>query len=854
MVGGTTLVILKKSSHIMKYYRLFIGLLSLTAVACTVEEPFSKTESISEDDVFYAVIDEESATKTYIDAGLNVLWNKGDCITIFNDVTLPAEYEFQGDDGDTGGKFSRIVVEEEAGGDDFYGGTALNGKIFAIYPHSEDTKIVPNGTITYTFPDVQTYLEKSFGPGANVMVAEASTSNKTLSFKNAMGYLSFKLWGDNVHVSSVILKANGGEAIAGKGTIVVSEGKPVVSMDASNSKDKIRLYCDDEPIGSSATEYTEFWFALPPVSFKKANGGFTITVTTTNGGVFTKTASIDLDIKRNTVERMAPVKVVPQYTQNTINLNTVSSTRSGVEYKAQKEDDTFTLTMPTVTDFSQLVLDFTIDGEKLMVGGKEVTSGVTPVDASEPLSLVVCRGDYEKTFTLIARNTGLPVVRITTEGFTLADIEGDEEHETWLPSTEKPGSAFLRIEKANGEVDLDNASMSIKGRGNATWKYNKRPYALKLDKKSKVLGMKSHKRWILLANWKDRTLLRNDAAFWLSKQSGLAYTVKGQFVELEFNGEHRGNYYLCEQIKIDKDRLNITKIEDNEVGSSDPYLITGPYLMEIDNNYDEKYKFISGFYGPSNNRQGMKFMFKEPDEVLSDEGFNYMKTFIQNLETRIKAIPGGDYSYRADFDFDSAIWFMFVNELTGNGDFFNTDSTDPTSQWYGPHSTYMYKDRDVKNADGTTTQTKLFMGPVWDFDYKTFITELKTTSWNGRIQTENRIKWVGANNQNYYYYYLCKDPEFRARMLYLWNGDEGMNNGYKHKIASAFGTYVDQMADYIRLSEEINTAMWGYSNTSQDQGQNGDNGKSFQEAVNLMKDAFTNKLTYMNNNIGSLNQ
>lgn len=104
------------------------------------------------------------------------------------------------------------------------------------------------------------------------------------------------------------------------------------------------------------------------------------------------------------------------------------------------------------------------------------------------------------------------------------------------------------------------------------------------------------------------------------------------------------------------------------------------------------------------------------------------------------------------------------------------------------------------------------------------------------------------NNQYYYYYYLCKDPVFKARMLSLWDQ-------YKEIITpEAFNEYIDQMANYLRLSEEFNTRMWGNNNTSQDQAQNGDNTKTFQEAVDLMKQAFEEKRQFMDDNLPTLNQ
>ena len=292
---------------------------------------------------------------------------------------------------------------------------------------------------------------------------------------------------------------------------------------------------------------------------------------------------------------------------------------------------------------------------------------------------------------------------------------------------------------------------------------------------------------------------------------------------------------------------------------------TGGFLMEIDNNYDETYKFLSGFYNG-----GLKYMFKEPEgpdpeKGITEEFFNkakdYMIGYVTDMESEIKNISttayqnndDEDYGYRYYLDMDSAIWFMFVNELTGNGDFFNTDGEMNTT-YYGPHSTYLYKDRDVMNEDGViTTHNKLHFGPVWDFDYKTFVTTYTNYYKSGNTvragSTENRIKWVGAENQNYYYYYLCKDPRFRQQMNTLWST-------YKEKVSALnFNQEIDRLVKEIRLSEEINTAMWGNTNFDQHQYQNGgDNLKTFDEAVALLKTAYSNKLTFMNNNLSTLNQ
>ena len=865
----------------MKYRYLLIGLLSTLALSCTMEEIYSpdgtEVNPASKNRVFYVSIDEQPDvdTKVYANEDLRILWNHDDRISIFNNDTFNREYSFQGETGANSGAIDPVGAAGE--------GDALDPEmVYAIYPYQESTSISTSGVISFDMPAVQYYKENTFGLEANTMVSK--TEDEKLKFKNVGGYLALKMYGANVKVSSIILRGNNNELLAGPSTIVMTEDGPSVSIASATASKQIRLYCK-EPVelgqSSNSEDCTIFWIVVPPVDF---TGGFSVTVATPDGKTFTQSTTKPFSIKRSSVTRLAPFEVTPTGTFDA-SLSTVSSTRriatsSGGEqnktYEAKYDSNTrtFTIQLPTVTDLSNNVtFNYTYSGNgvKILANGKEVNSG-DPIKATGlETSLLVCKGDAEKRYTLKVTNTGLPVVRITTEGFSRQTIEGDTAHEDWRGSGLKDAdgnpilteSAYLRIEMPDGtpgmaevienspDVPVYEVTTAIKGRGNATWKYNKRPYALKLTAKRKVLGMLEHKRWVLLANWKDRTLLRNDAAFWLSDKTGLPYTVKGQFVELEFNGVHRGNYYLCEQIKIDKNRVNIKDFSEKKD-------ITGGFLMEIDNNFDEKYKFLSEFYGETKNGKftpyGLKYMFKEPDEDLPDTAKFHMISFVQEMENKIKDIPNNvdnyrnntdeNYGYRAYLDIDSAIWFMFVQELTGNGDFFNTDGGVSTT-YYGPHSTYLYKDR--KKSDGT--ESKIFMGPVWDFDYHTFIYERTHTTWSGRVVVDESRwnKWVGADNQNYYYYYLCQDPVFRAKMLSFWNQ-------YKELVKSdAFSAYINDMADYISQSDVFNTEMWGWSNTSLDQGQNGDNGLDFLPAVAELIHAYSAKLGWMDSEFSKSN-
>ena len=238
--------------------------------------------------------------------------------------------------------------------------------------------------------------------------------------------------------------------------------------------------------------------------------------------------------------------------------------------------------------------------------------------------------------------------------------------------------------------------------------------------------------------------------------------------------------------------------------------------MEIDNNYDEKFKFKSDVFN-------LKYMFKDPDESISTDAFNYMKNFVKTMETYIKKASNSD-TYLNYIDIESAIWFMFVNELTGNGDFYNSDG----GEYNGPHSTYLYKDKDVLDDNGDVVEMKkMYMGPVWDFDYKTFVPSRSS-------------QWVGVNKSGYYYYNLRYNKKFCDKTRELWTS-------YSGKIDTELAAHIDEMADLIRLSEVFNTTMWGYSGLEQDQ--NGDDKMGFQAAVDRMKSAFSTKYSFMVTNL-----
>lgn len=395
-----------------------------------------------------------------------------------------------------------------------------------------------------------------------------------------------------------------------------------------------------------------------------------------------------------------------------------------------------TLHSPFVTN-PNLALSFDTEAAKVMVGNVEQVSGVTVNDFSKPVtySFVSAVGEVRQC-TIQVKHSGLPVVYITTPGAARIPPKTED----WL------AGAQVTIYNTDCSVDFSGTS-GIRGRGNSTWKFPKKPYALKLDSKAEILGMPKHKRWVLLANWLDRTLLRNHISFKIAMQTDLAWTPRGEFVEVVLNGNHIGNYYLCEHIKVDKNRVNIDELDDDE--------IDGGYMMELDTYYDEPFKFKSS-------HKNFPYMFKDPDEV-NDSQFAFFRDYINNLEDALYTSSRfSTREYAQYLDVDSFVDWWLTQELTGN------------TETKHPKSTYVHKDKGGK----------LIAGPVWDFDWKTF-----------RLNNES---WVSKSTL--YFDVLFNDPVFVATVKEKWNKHEA-----RFREITAF---IQAEADRIKNSEELNYRMW----------------------------------------------
>lgn len=447
--------------------------------------------------------------------------------------------------------------------------------------------------------------------------------------------------------------------------------------------------------------------------------------------------------------------------------------------------------IPYLYDFV-LVPRFTVtEGAIAYVNDVEQVSGSSAVDFSSPVTYTIVSEDgVENSYTISITNSGLPIVvvdqsssgsdRVTWEQANLSVRSKDSD---WAEDD------VVTIYNPDGSKNVNAAAAGIRLRGNSTMKMPKKPFAIKFAKKQSVLGMPSHKRWVLLANWIDRTMIRNAVAFDLARQTqdawqteglsqGMIWQPRGYNVELVIDGRHVGNYYLCEQIKIDENRLAINKCYEDAFNADD--ISNVGFLLEFDDAYDEDYKFYTS-------NRSLPCMFKDNPGTHQST----IKSKVNNID---KYIANGNYSAAYElFDIYSMIDQWIVYEATMN------------NEWRYPKSVYLY-------INGTG---KLSAGPVWDFDYQTFPNfENISTIYNEYIQKGesgvytptyniNTLLYSLQNGAKYMWYpLLFNDTTFKAAVKERW----AKVKPYLLKTISTIATLGEQN----RVSAIYNDQIWPY--------------------------------------------
>ena len=467
----------------------------------------------------------------------------------------------------------------------------------------------------------------------------------------------------------------------------------------------------------------------------------------------------------------------------TLQMLSFSLTDGSSVYNAYHIDDVYIdIQVPELTDLSSMTAVFTHSGQSVSVNGIPQTSGVDSHDFSDfvhPLQYVITGEEgEEKTYTV--RLFNLPIIFVQTEN--AQEIVSKED---WL------ACSFV-IQSTDG-TRTDYDTTNIRGRGNTSWSLqDKKPYTIKLGKKQEVFGMPKHKRWQLLTTYgNSASFLRDDFMFEMARRTAsLGWAPHGAFAELFVNGQHRGLYWLCEKISVDKNRVNIKELDPEDIDSSK---VSGGYLMEY------AAREAPQFYSETFN---FNYCLKDPDEDVPSEQFNYIQDYINDME---ECLMDSARFYRHEYenwlDVDSWIDYWFLHEMA--------DGTDIKLPNFAGLSCFCYKDRGGK----------LKAGPVWDMHFY------------AKGTYEYHAK------DALYYIRLFDDPKFVKRVQEKWYGSDTVP-GFETLMGDIL-TRVDSIAPLIQQSGDRDLAMWGKNDSIAQQAQ-------------LVKRRYTNNINWMNYQIQRL--
>jgi hypothetical protein len=387
----------------------------------------------------------------------------------------------------------------------------------------------------------------------------------------------------------------------------------------------------------------------------------------------------------------------------------------------------------------------------------------------------------------------LPVFEITTDN--AAPITSEVDYVS--------GNISITPQPASTDASF-SGTMQIRGHGNTTWVLPKKPYKVKLDTKAGLLGMAPGKTWVLLANYDDKSLLRDQVAFETSRRLGLAWTPNSRFVELFLNGQSEGKYQLTEEIKIDKNRVNIPEMDDTDLSGK---ALTGGYLMEVDTRGDPDDILFK-------TSRGVLFDLHDPDPAAPQQ-LTYIQNYMQQAENVLYSSTFTDPAtgYTQYLDQESFVNWYLVNEL-----FKNNDAVFWSSCW-------LYKDRSGK----------IFMGPAWDFDIGA-----GNVNYNGNSDPTGW--WLRSNPLPFTQWTkrLFDDPAFAALVAARW----------KQVKATQFDTlsaYIDQNAAALSQSQQNNFQRWPI--LGQYVVPNAEVAGSYQGEVNYLKSWLTQRIAWMDSQL-----
>ena len=369
---------------------------------------------------------------------------------------------------------------------------------------------------------------------------------------------------------------------------------------------------------------------------------------------------------------------------------------------------------------------------------------------------------------------GIPVLSLTVDPAEFQAVLDSKRH------SYQAGNCTIRIDVPEGYVceygepdtSLLGCELPLKyfrGRGNSTWLEDKKPFKFRLEESADLLSMGANEHWVLLANAKDESLLRNRLMGYIGDAVGLAYTSKFVPVDLVVNGVYQGSYLLGEQVRTGENRIEIDKIGKKVTDGPE---LGGGYLLSMAPTEKDPEE------GRITLESGLVFLVETPDFTEYDdsqqEGMKAQLAYIAGYLQRVEdAVFGEGFRNAAGesaadlMDLESAAKYWWVQTFALNDDGFASTST------------YLYKERDGK----------LYWGPLWDFDRSFWMNTYAD------FLNYEPMPWLDHLREN--------DPEYRRILREVWDELDGILQEVTRE-----GGVLDRYAAEIRDSWMRDRELW----------------------------------------------
>jgi len=423
---------------------------------------------------------------------------------------------------------------------------------------------------------------------------------------------------------------------------------------------------------------------------------------------------------------------------------------------------------------------------------------------------------HTQTFT----DSNLPIIVINTNG---VKIEEDTKITARLGIIDNgPGKRNQLTDPFNHY----NGWMGIEYRGSSSSFYPKKPYSFELRDANgneidhPLLGMPEESDWILISPLNDKTLMRDALSYQLANTLD-RYAARTRYCEMVLNGAYQGVYMLVENIKRDKNRVNISKLKPEDISGD---ALTGGYILRVDKygpppgdvggDFQSQYPAIEGGW----NRNWFQYHYPKLEDITPEQA-QYIQKYMRDFEDMMHG-PNFSREYANWIDVDSWVDYLMVQEVTKNTDGYRL-------------SAYFYKDRNSLGG-------KLVMGPVWDFNISFGIGDYcEGASYRGWGKDFNRVCGSDGWGIPFWWEKLWNDPPFRKKMAKRWR--ELRDNGIWSE--QRLNATIDSVAALLKEPQRRNFQRWPV--LGQYVWPNAFIGSSYQSEVDYLKGWLSGRLLWL---------